>query len=139
MQATIEDIIPGRVLYYVDFVIGDSSTTHEPKLTNKVIVLTHPNTHNNIGHLCFSCIDDYRPYGFEWMREDAHHYLGDVGIGTIHNMHRLFTNEESALAYVEECRVGKFSCKENQEGYDRFMQQRSEGLYDDPYDYGDFY
>lgn len=124
MKATIKDIVPGRVLYYVFCVSGkDVDDAH---LIAKTIVTSLPNTNNLIGHLWFTCIDDHRPYGYDWDRTDSHHFLRDVGImkkGTNpYNLHRLFTSEESALAYVEECKAGKFTDTVDQECYNKDLQ-----------------
>lgn len=114
MKITEKDIAPGKVFYSVDFLPGRS----EAKLNAKVIVTSFVNTNNNIKKPWFSCIHDYRPYGFDWEHKDAHNFLGDIGIGSFHNMHRMFTTEESALDYVKQCNSGVFVDKTDQEFYD---------------------
>lgn len=114
MKITEKDIAPGKVFYSVDFLPGRS----EAKLNAKVIVTSFVNTNNNIKKPWFTCIHDYRPYGFDWEHKDAHNFLGDIGIGACYNMHRMFTTEESALDYVEQCNSGVFVDKYDQEYYD---------------------
>ncbi len=119
MKATVKDIVPGKVLYYVFFLPGREGG--EAELQKKVIVTSHINANNNIKKPCFSAIDDYRPYDFDWEHLDSHHFLGDVGIGEVHNMHRLFTTEESALDYINQCRSGVFVDKDDQQHYNRVI------------------
>ena len=114
MKITEKDIAPGKVFYSVDFLPGRS----EAKLNAKVIVTSFVNTNNNIKKPWFTCIHDYRPYGSDWVRKDARDFLHDIGIGAYYNMHRMFTTEESALDYVEQCNSGIFVDKADQEYYD---------------------
>ncbi|BBK09136.1 hypothetical protein [Klebsiella phage 05F01] len=114
MKITEKDIAPGRVFYCVDFLPGRS----EAKLMAKIIVTSFVNTNNNIKKPWFTCIHDYRPYGFDWEHKDAHDFLHDIGIGACYNMHRMFTTEESALDYVKQCNSGVFVDKTDQEYYD---------------------
>lgn len=114
MKITEKDIAPGKVFYSVSFLPGRS----EAKLEAKVIVTSFVNTNNNIKKPWFTCIHDYRPYGFDWEHKDAHNFLGDIGIGACYNMHRMFTTEESALDYVAQCNSGVFVDKTDQEYYD---------------------
>lgn len=114
MKITEKDIAPGKVFYNVFFLPGRSAA----KLESKVIVTSFVNTNNNIKRPWFTCIHDYRPYGFDWENKDAHNFLGDIGIGACYNMHRMFTTEESALDYVKQCNSGVFVDKEDQKYYD---------------------
>lgn len=118
MKATINDIVPGRVLYNVD--CPDGHRAHTAKLVCKVIVTGKPVIGNSYGSKKFDCIQDYRPYGFDWYRPDTYDFVRDVGIGdSVYNLHRLFCSEADALAYVAECHAGKFSDPIDQEYYDR--------------------
>lgn len=127
MKATIKDIVPGRVLYYVS--CCDAQRAKDARLAAKVIVTSGIHSCNIIGRPMFSCTDDHRPYGYDWERKGTYHYLGDVGLETGRtpsNLHRLFTSEKSALAYVEECHSGKFSSLTDQT---RFNDDLKLGLY----------
>lgn len=117
MKATIKDIVPGRILYNVD--CPDGHRAHTAKLVCKVIVTGKPVIGNSYGSKKFNCIQDYRPYGFDWYRPDAHDFLGDVGIEGVYNLHRMFTSEADAIAYVAECHTGKFTDPADQAYYDR--------------------
>ena len=114
MKITEKDIAPGKVFYSVSFLPGRSKA----ELEAKVIVTSFVNTNNNIKSPWFTCIHDYRPYGFDWEHKDAHNFLGDIGIGACYNMHRMFTTESSALDYVEQCNSGVFVDKDDQKYYD---------------------
>lgn len=131
MKATIKDIVPGRVLYYV--FCCDAQRAADAKLKAKVIVKSGISHDNVIEYPMFSCIDDYRPYGYEWEHKTAHHYLGDVGLDPNRspcNLHRLFTSEKSALAYVGECHAGKFSDPADQKRYDLDLRFGNSHLFD---------
>lgn len=117
MKATIKDIVPGRILYYVD--CPDGHRAKDANLSCKVIVTSKPFQGNSVGAEMFNCIHDYRPYGFDWLHSDAHDFLGDIGLDErVYNLHRMFTNEADALAYVAECHTGKFSDPADQAYYD---------------------
>ena len=119
MKASLRDFKPGRILYYVSCV--DRFRARNAKLASKIIVLGEPNCNNNVGSLCFDCVDDYTPYGFDWVNVKAHHFLGDCGADPTrepYNLHRIFTSEDAALRYVNECHLGRFSDPVDQRVYD---------------------
>lgn len=129
MKATIKDIVPGRVLYHVSFVVGRYGSP--PVLDHKTVVLSHPKTNPNIGFLMFDSDDDYRPYGLDWHRKNTYHFLGDNGLeDRVHNMHRFFTCESTALAYVAECRAEVFSDPADQECFARMKDMGDSDLFD---------
>lgn len=118
MKATKNDIFKGATLYYVSCVKAQAA--EDAKLVCKVTVTSDINTENNIKAEWFFCHEDYRPYGYDWYRAKAHHFIGDCGLDDHrYNLHRLFTTEESALSYVQECKSGVFSDPLDQEVYDR--------------------
>lgn len=130
MKATEKDIVLGATLYYVHCV--KAQLAKDAKLSCKITVTSEVNTNNNINHKWFLCDDDYRPYGYDWHHVKSHHFINDCGVGEIrYNLHRLFTTEEAALAYVEECKSGVFSDSLDQAVYDNDLKNAD----DDEYDY----
>lgn len=125
MKATSNNIHPGKILYYVFCVSGGDKASLEAK----IIVKSNVNSHNNIKSPWFSCIDQHKDGGscFDWINEDAHYFLNDCGIMAQgkkpYNLHRLFTSEQSALAYIEECNSGVFSDPLDQEYYDKSLRR----------------
>lgn len=121
MKATEKDIVIGATLFYVYCV--KAQRKENAKLSCKVTVTSNVKSDEVTGVKCFECTDDYRPYCFDWLRVGSRHYLDDCGVNDRrYNLHRLFTTEESALAYVEECKTGVFTDPLDQAVYNKDVE-----------------
>ena len=114
MKFTINQIVPGKILYVV-YGVGRRDCKNA-RLDSKIIVTSKP----------YTCKDIERPkfdylYKSEITGKDmrGNRYTNDCGLGdNIYNLNRLFSSLEDALDFIEQCKTGVFKEKSDQDFYD---------------------
>jgi hypothetical protein len=112
MIISADQLTVGRELWHIH--------GHMNRKANKVVI-TSP--------ICKSPLTDYEYVNVNSYFDDSSYYgdqifLGDVGIGKIQNMNRIFETEEQALAFYdsEECMQYRYNARRHDFYYDDYPE-----------------